>query len=130
MLTTSSRWNFPTFEGRLPTRFSAIKLNREMFAAKPLQRKNSARPYLACPFCEQIRSFASIHGFWTHIFKLHEDIENSTRLSEMHRAAGLWRAYWKEHSAGGKTNNATHSKLAEMEKEGFGWDAVIAWNLH
>lgn len=123
------RYLFPTLEGQLPCSFPSVAPDPALLVAEPLIRKNPERPKTICKHCPSARSFASLYGFWAHLFQKHPDVSEDIRLEQMHKAARLWRAYWDKHSNGGKADNNTRKKLDQMTGADFCWGDVVDWGL-
>ena len=124
------RYIYPTFETSLPSHaFPALHVDAAELVPDGAHGLKPGKPDLCCKFCVEIKAYGSIVGLWSHLINKHGAIDKEERLSEIRRTALLWRTYWNEYSDGGKYGNPTQSKLDQTEKEGFGWEDVVAWNI-
>ncbi|KAL9042298.1 MAG: hypothetical protein Q9180_000694 [Flavoplaca navasiana] len=122
------RYPYPTFEYRLPCRYSSIRFDAAELVSSPSAVDHL--PDFTCKYCSpQLKTFASIIGLWSHIINRHQEVGNGPRLEEIRRTASLWWDYWKAYSKGGKWNHPTLKKLEETQEEGFSWTNVMNWSL-
>ena len=124
------RWRYATYETQLPCIFPAIRVQPDRLVAEASSARKEGKPEITCKFCERIRGWQSVIGFWTHLVNAHkEDVPEDARLAEVIRTADLWKTYWARYSDGGKRDNPTMKKLRQMENPAFGWQDVLDWNL-
>ena len=124
------RAKYPTLETTLPCIFPAVQIQPDMLAAEGPSARKEGKPELICKFCERVKGWQSIVGFWTHLVSKHKyDVPADERLSEVKRTADLWKTYWTRYSDGGKRDNSTMAKLKQVESPTFSWQDVENWGL-
>ena len=123
------RFLYPTLESQLPSSFPAVTVDPNDLVQEAQSAKKEGRPDLLYAFCPFVKAYASITAYWGHLVNKHGEINDETRLEEVHRTAALWRAYWEEYSDGGKYGNPTMAKLLQLKQEDFGWQQVEDWGL-
>ncbi|KAI4237115.1 MAG: hypothetical protein LQ349_002098 [Xanthoria aureola] len=128
-LTRPRRHRWSTFEGYLPCRYPAIKVDPDNLALdRPASRRIPGKPDLICMFCKKIKAFDSAAGYWGHLVHKHDGIDTSNRLDEIRRTAAQWKVYF-DIQDGGKGGRVMKYRLEELMQDGFDWDAVLAWGL-
>ena len=125
------RYPYPTFESSLPCQFPSVAVRQADLVSKPPTGRLSHRPDLMCRYCvgSNLKTFASIIGFWSHIVNKHQGVDNLVRLQKIQESAAQWLRYWELHSYGGKRDNPTLAKVLQTQGEGFCWSDVLDWSL-
>ena len=124
------RYQYATYETQLPCIFPSVRVQPELLVTEASSVRKEGKPEITCKFCERVRGWQGVAGFWTHLVKMHKDnIPEDARLAEVKRTADLWRTYWVRYSDGGKRDNPTMIKLRQMEDPAFCWQDVLNWNL-
>lgn len=124
------RWRYDTFETQFPCIFPSVRIEPNLLSGQALPTRKEGKPEITCKFCERIRGWQGVIGFWTHLVKAHKDnVSTEARLAEVRRTADLWRTYWTKYSDGGKKDNPTMAKLRQIEDPAFSWQDVLDWDL-
>lgn len=129
---------FPTFEFHLPLSYQSNTTEHEtrvsdVTTAKTATSKDGPRtPILYCSFCNHVKTFRGVLGYFTHVRDNHKDIPTTARLTSIKSAATVWREHMLEAKARGNGigyRDKTWKILEQAAAPNFSWETVMTWKL-
>ncbi|KAL8854852.1 MAG: hypothetical protein Q9221_000358 [Calogaya cf. arnoldii] len=122
-------YKYPTFETRLPTRFSAMKVDPSELVSERKSLKKEGKPDLICSLCASLKAYKGPINLWSHLIRKHGDDDTDKLVAEVIRTAALWDEYWTYHSEGGKKSLPNHAKVQQALSDEFTWQDVLDWDI-
>lgn len=129
------RHRYSTFEATIPlsSGFDAIVVDlAQLSSGSVAAAAKGKKPDMMCTFCtrHKLKGFSSVVQGWRHIYRTHDDVDDTSRLKEMKRMAKIWAEYQEKcYPQNMKGTNKTWRMVQQLIKIDASWDTVREWDL-